>query len=49
MQRLLATREDIFPDYTQECFEREFAPYFAIRRRVEVPESERVVYLMDRR
>jgi len=28
VQRLLATREDIFPDYTRQAFEQEFSRYF---------------------
>ena len=30
VQRLLATREDIFPDYTRQVFEQEFSRYFTI-------------------
>jgi hypothetical protein len=49
VQRLLASREDIFPDYTTEGFERAFASSFAIERSVPVAESERVLYLMRNR
>ena len=31
VQRLLASREDIFPDYTQKAFEQAFSRYFEIR------------------
>ncbi len=47
VQRLLATRDDIFTDYTQEAFEREFGQYFAIQDCVPVTDSERVLYLME--
>jgi len=48
VQRLLATREDIFPDYTMETFERVFSTQFRIDRRVEVPGTRRVLYAMRR-
>jgi ribosomal protein L11 methylase PrmA len=46
VQKLLASRKDIFPEYTQECFERDFGRYFTIERSVPVPETSRVIYLM---
>jgi hypothetical protein len=48
-QRLLATREDIFPHYTVEGFEEAFAQRFHIERREEIRESPRILYLMRRR
>jgi len=47
--RLLATREDIFPDYRQEVFEEQFKCYFEIRSSARVECSERTIYLMRRR
>lgn len=49
VRRLLATREDIFPDYTVEGFERAVDPYFTVHTRVHVRESDRVLYLLRRR
>ena len=49
IQRLLSTREDIFPDYTQQVFEREFAEYFTIWRCVKIRDSDRTLYLMENR
>lgn len=49
VQRLLATREDIFPDYTQEDFEKECEMCFAIVRCQRIRESERTLYLMQRK
>ena len=49
VKRLLSTREDIFPDYTQDQFERVFGKYFTIVESVEVEESERTMYLMQRK
>ena len=46
VQKLLASRKDIFPEYTQEDFERYFSRYFTIEKTVPVPESHRVIYLM---
>ena len=49
VQRLLATREDIFDDYTQEAFEHEFSRHFTIEASVGITDSERVLYSMRRR
>ena len=47
VQRLLSTREDIFVNYTQTTFEKEFGEYFKIQRAVKIKNSERVLYLMQ--
>ncbi len=47
-QRLLATREDIFPHYTQPRFEAAFGRLFTIRRSVQIRNSGRTLYLMER-
>jgi ribosomal protein L11 methylase PrmA len=44
--RLLATREDIFVNYTQQGFEEAFSQHFSIVKSEPVPESERLLYLM---
>ena len=49
VQRLLATREDIFVDYTQQAFETEFARQFVLERSQPITGSERILYLMRRR
>lgn len=49
VQRLLATRDDVFPDYTREGFEAAFAARFAVEAAEPVPGSERILYLMRRR
>jgi len=43
---LLATREDVFPGYHVEGFEREFQRCFTIERREAVARSERILYVM---
>ncbi len=48
VQKLLSTREDIFPNYSQENFESEFREYFRIQNSVKIRESERILYLMRR-
>lgn len=48
VQRLLASREDIFPDYTQPAFEREFSRYFTIEDCASIRDSQRILYLMQR-
>lgn len=45
-QRLLASREDIFPEYTRAGFETAFKNYFAIERAEPVQDSMRILYLM---
>jgi hypothetical protein len=47
-QKLLISREDIFPNYTREGFESAFRQKFRIAEAVNVRESERVFYLMQR-
>jgi len=49
VQRLLSTREDIFPRYEQQAFEADFGQYFAIHSSVGIRGSERTLYLMKRR
>lgn len=45
-KRLLATRGDIFPNYTQGNFEHEFKKYFDIHSVEEIKSSKRTLYLM---
>jgi ribosomal protein L11 methylase PrmA len=49
VQRMLATREDVFDGYTREGFERAFTPHFTIDDATPVSESERTLYVMRRR
>ncbi len=48
VKRLLATRKDIFPDYTTEGFEAAFGEHFEIMGRERLKDSERILYLMRR-
>jgi len=48
VQMLLATREDIFPGYTQQGSETAFGRLFTIRRSAEIRNSARTLYLMER-
>jgi len=47
VQRLLASREDIFSVYTQDNFERVFLTCFQIQRKSAIRDSERWLYLME--
>ena len=47
VQKLLVSRQDIFPDYTREGFETAFQVKFKIHETVELRESARVLYLME--
>jgi ribosomal protein L11 methylase PrmA len=49
VQRLLATREDIFPNYTQSAFETEFEKFFRMTDSVRIKNSQRTLYCMQRR
>ena len=47
VQKLLATRKDIFSDYTQSVFEKDFQAFFKIIRSEQVGDSNRILYLME--
>ncbi|MSQ03552.1 MAG: SAM-dependent methyltransferase [Myxococcales bacterium] len=47
VRRLLATREDVFPDYTIEGFEAAFQAHFRVVERESVRESDRVLFWME--
>jgi len=49
VRRLLATREDIFPDYTEAGFEAAFSTLFSIEERRPVEGSDRTLYLLKKR
>jgi len=49
VQRMLATREDVFSDYSQDAFERAFGTRFHIEDATPVAGSRRTVYVMRRR
>ena len=46
VQRLLATREDIFDHYTEDDFEKEFGKFFTVTAKEPVKGSKRAIYLM---
>ena len=46
VQKLLASREDIFPDYTQILFENCFRKFFNIIKTEKISNSGRILYLM---
>jgi hypothetical protein len=48
VERLLASREDIFPSYTIEGFEAAFSQRYAIKSREAIPGSERTLFLLER-
>jgi hypothetical protein len=49
VQRLLATREDVYSDYHLNGFEEAFGRYFGIQRRRPVSGADRTLYLMERK
>lgn len=48
VQRLLASRKDIFVEYSQTAFENEFSRVFALRERAPIAGSLRTLYLMEK-
>jgi len=49
VQRLLASREDIFEHYTQDDFEATFQQHYNIRKVQDIKGSQRRLYLMERK
>ena len=49
VQRLLASREDIFDEYTQDNFEEEFDKFFTIQEVLKVKDSKRILYSMEKK
>jgi ribosomal protein L11 methylase PrmA len=49
VQRLLASRKDIFDQYSEAGFEAAFGLYFNIVEKTPIPGSERVLYLFNRK
>lgn len=47
VQKLLASREDIFTGYSKEGFEAAFSLYFNIKRAEKIKSSKRTLYLMS--
>ena len=47
--KLLATREDIFNEYTIEKFEAEFKKSFSIEEKIKLEDSERFLYIMKKK
>ena len=46
---LLATREDVFPTYTREHFEKEFGGFFRLEDKRALKSSERTLYLLRKK
>jgi ribosomal protein L11 methylase PrmA len=49
VQRLLASRKDIFPDYTVEGFEAAFGEVYTLLGCENIVDSSRILYLMERK
>jgi ribosomal protein L11 methylase PrmA len=49
VKKLLASRQDIFDQYNSDDFERVFERYFVIHEKISIRDSERALYLMERR
>lgn len=49
VQKLLASRQDIFSEYHQEGFEAAFGMYFNTHEKVSIQDSPRMLYLMEKK
>jgi hypothetical protein len=49
VQRLLASREDVFPGYDEDGFRDGFARHWEVVDRRPIEHSDRVLYRMERR
>jgi hypothetical protein len=49
VQRLLATREEIFPEYHLEGLLAAFGNCFSLRQRAEITDSSRTLLLLERK
>lgn len=49
VQRLLRTREDVFGNYNETKFEKEFGKYFQIKQKIKINGTERSLYLMEKK
>jgi 2-polyprenyl-3-methyl-5-hydroxy-6-metoxy-1,4-benzoquinol methylase len=49
VQQMLASRKDVFTDYTMNRFERHFELYFDTLRKEQIPGTYRILYLMKRK
>jgi hypothetical protein len=47
VQKLLASRQDIFSNYHQDGFEASFSEFFHIHQKTPISESPRILYLME--
>lgn len=46
VEKLLSTREDVFPDYTIEGFRAAFGEYYSIAEEREIPDTQRTIFRM---
>ncbi len=49
VQKLLESRKDIFDDYNEEAFIKDFEKYYNIKEKVKIIDSERTMFWMKRR
>jgi len=49
VKKLLLAREDVFPDYRQDFFEKDLSTYFSLERKEHIEGSERTLYLFRRK
>jgi ribosomal protein L11 methylase PrmA len=49
VQKLLASRKDIFSDYNEDNFQKEFEVFYEILSKEKITDSERTIFLMKRK
>jgi hypothetical protein len=45
---MLSLRDDVFPDYTEEAFVREFGRLFRIVQSIRIADTVRTLYFLER-
>lgn len=49
VQQMMASRKDVFGDYTEQNFEHCFELYFDTRKKEGIPDTGRILYLMEKK
>ena len=48
VQKMLSTREDIWPNYTEKDFEAEFLKYYTSLKKYPIPNTKRTIYFFEK-
>ena len=48
VQKILSTRKDIWPNYTEKDFETEFLKYYSFFKKYSIPKTKRIIYFFKK-